>query len=247
MKIKLFTSLTAVTLVFSLPIINAMEVQDMLKIQNLRHYLEVCILKNAKKIEFKTLTGHTDTVKSVAFSHYGKYIASGSKDRTIRIWDVETGNSIKILQGHIFSVETVTFNPYFNSYFNSYSKDIASGSRYITIKIWNVETGKTIQTLTGHKAPVWSVAFSPDGKYIASGSWDKTIRIWQLFDDETWITLNKVITKDINGNLKTQLTSEQTLELSAAINATKSGKSFKFEKITDGKLIKLITQCKYSA
>ena len=189
--------------------------------------------------QIKIFKGHKSSVCSVTFSPDGKYITSGSLDRTIIIWDVETGNQIKIFKGHKDLVWSVAFSPD--------GKYIASGSRDKTIKIWDVETGNQIKTLKGHKDQVRSVAFSPDGKHVASGSWDKTIRIWELFDYETWIALNKVITKDIKGNLKTQLTSEQALELIAAINAKKHGKNFELEKITDEKLIKLINQCKYSA
>ena len=184
----------------------------------------------------KTLQGYTNWVSSVYFSPDGKYIASGSYDKTVRIWDVETGNTIKTLEGHTSLVYSVAFSPD--------GKYIVSGSSDKTIRIWDVETGNSIKTLQGHTGGVRSLAYSPDGKYIASGSYDNTVRIWQLFDDETWIALDKVITKDIKGNLKTQLTSEQILELIAAINATKSGKKFELEKITDEKLIKLINQCK---
>ena len=183
----------------------------------------------------KTLQGHKEIVYSVAFSPDGKYIASGSWDKTIKIWNVKTGNQTKTLQGHKDIVYSVAFSPD--------GKYIASGSYDTTVRIWDVETGNPIKTLQGHTDWVKSLAFSPDGKYIASGSWDKTIRIWQLFDYETWIALNKVITKDIKGNLNTQLTSEQILELIAAINAKRNGKNFVLEKITDITLIKLINQC----
>ena len=183
----------------------------------------------------KILRGHTHYVWSVTFSPDGKYIASGSLDKTIRIWDAKTGKPIKTFSGHTNAVNSVAFSPD--------GKSIASGSWDKTIKIWDVETGNPIKTLQGHTRSVYSVAFSPDGKHVASGSEDKTIIIWQLFDDETWKTLNKIITEDEKGNLTTQLTFEQALELIAAMNARKKGKPPEFEKITDFVLIDLIKQC----
>ncbi|RPH88674.1 MAG: WD40 repeat domain-containing protein, partial [Chroococcales cyanobacterium metabat2.561] len=49
-----------------------------------------------------------------------------------------------------------------------------------TIKIWEVATGKQLRTLAGHSNVVWSVVYSPDGRYLASGSWDNTIKIWRV-------------------------------------------------------------------
>ncbi|CAP61093.1 uncharacterized protein PODANS_3_630, partial [Podospora anserina S mat+] len=120
----------------------------------------------------QTLEGHSDSVRSVVFSPDSKWIASGSDDRTIKIWNLETGSCQQTLEGHSSSVGSVVFSPD--------SKWIASGSGDCTIKIWNLETGSCQQTLEGHSGWVWSVVFSPDSKWIASGSGDRTIKIWNL-------------------------------------------------------------------
>ncbi|ELS32234.1 MULTISPECIES: WD40 repeat domain-containing protein [Pseudanabaena] len=120
--------------------------------------------------EANRLEGHNKSVTSVAFSPDGKTIASGSNDKTIKLWNLE-GKELRTLIGHRNGVWSVAFSPD--------GKIIASGSSDYTIKLWNLE-GKELQTLTGHSNWVESVAFSPDGKIIASGSSDLTIKLWNL-------------------------------------------------------------------
>ena len=118
------------------------------------------------------LTGHTDAVRSVAFSPNGSQLASGSNDNTIRLWDVDTGIQTHRLTGHTLSVNSVAFSPD--------GSQLASGSGDGTIRQWDVDTGVEIHRFTGHTDWVSSVAFSPDGSQLASGSGDGTIRLWDV-------------------------------------------------------------------
>ncbi|AFY33556.1 serine/threonine-protein kinase [Calothrix sp. PCC 7507] len=119
-----------------------------------------------------TLKGHASDVNSVAFAPDGITLASGSDDRTIKLWNLATVKQIRTLTGHSRWVWAIAFSPD--------GKTLASGSADKTIKLWNIATGKEIRTLVGHSQGIASVTFSPDGKTLASGSLDKKIKLWNL-------------------------------------------------------------------
>ncbi|OPF17888.1 protein kinase [Microcystis aeruginosa KW] len=118
----------------------------------------------------KTLTGHSDWVWSVVYSPDGHYLASGSWDNPIKIWEVATGKELRTLTGHSNMVWSVVYSPD--------GRYLASGSSN-TIKIWEVATGNELRTLTGHSDVVFAVVYSPDGRYLASGS-SNSIIIWEV-------------------------------------------------------------------
>ncbi|RCJ14496.1 hypothetical protein A6S26_10270 [Nostoc sp. ATCC 43529] len=121
-------------------------------------------------------------VLSVAISPDGRTLASGSLDKTIKIWNLTTGQEIRTLNGHSDWVSSVAIS--------ADGRTLVSSSSDSTIKIWNLTTGQEIRTLNGHSSTVDSVAFSADGRTLASGSRDNTIKIWNLTTGQEIRTLN---------------------------------------------------------
>ncbi|KAF7334812.1 WD40 repeat-like protein [Mycena sanguinolenta] len=116
------------------------------------------------------IEGHTDWVQAVAFSPDGTRVVSGSKDKTMRIWDVTSSATLQRMEGHTNWVTSVAFSPD--------GARIVSGSEDKTVCIWDAMTGALLGRMEGHTSRVTSVAFAPDGARIVSGSGDKTVRIW---------------------------------------------------------------------
>lgn len=129
-----------------------------------------------------------EVVTTVAVSPDGKFLAAGSLDPIVRVWDTEKGILVERLEGHKDSVYSVAFMP------SGY--ELLSGSLDKTIKMWELTApleGMTIdsprpgvckRTFVGHKEFVLSVASSPDGKWVVSGSKDRSVQFWNPLDGQ---------------------------------------------------------------
>ncbi|KAJ3208374.1 general transcription repressor, partial [Dinochytrium kinnereticum] len=138
------------------------------------------------------LRGHGQDIYSLDWSRDGRFIVSGSGDRSVRIWDAETGRELMVLdneedkvhggfgglgamhqqQDAGAGVTSVAVSPV--------DPCVITGSLDNVIRLWDIRTGQLLERFIGHTNSVYSVSFFPDGRSIVSGSLDKTLKIWDL-------------------------------------------------------------------
>ena len=127
-------------------------------------------LEPANEGALRTLVGHTSSVDAVAITPDGLTAISASNDKTLKIWDIDSGTEVRTLTGQTESVNAVAIAPD--------GKTAISASDDRTLKIWDIESGTERLTLTGHTSSVTAVAIAPDGKTAISASDDRTLKIW---------------------------------------------------------------------
>ncbi|XP_076750219.1 notchless protein homolog 1 [Xylocopa sonorina] len=117
------------------------------------------------------MTGHQQLINDVKFSPDGRIIASASFDKSIKLWESNTGKYITSLRGHVQAVYSISWS--------ADSRLLVSGSADSTLKVWSLKTKKLCQDLPGHADEIYAVDWSPDGLRVVSGGKDKVLRLWQ--------------------------------------------------------------------
>lgn len=131
--------------------------------------VELCAARDAATT--RKFSGHKDTITVVCFDPRSTFLASGSADDSLRIWDIRDGTLLHTFhQGNEYDVVTAALRPD--------GRRIVTGDGENEMKVWDTGTGAEIETLRGHEGTVTSVVYSPCGKRIVSASWDATLRVW---------------------------------------------------------------------
>eukprot|EP01060_Flectonema_neradi_P011159 TRINITY_DN18233_c0_g1_i1.p1 TRINITY_DN18233_c0_g1~~TRINITY_DN18233_c0_g1_i1.p1 ORF type:complete len:856 (+),score=123.70 TRINITY_DN18233_c0_g1_i1:45-2570(+) len=181
---------------------------------------EICTASNSSSLRIfsvdspfcTSLLGHDDVILTLAITKCRKYLASGSKDRTIRIWDASTHECIAILKGHTGDVTGLSFGSPVEG--SSAPPLLGSVAADLTLMVWNVRdlfSGSRLKRLReeqhllptepvtiqsspnmtmarAHEQDICSIAFNPTADLIATSSKDKTGRVWSLFGKSVKLT-----------------------------------------------------------
>ena len=175
----------------------------------------------------KDLAAQSAAVTVVMFNADGNVLASGHKNGSIRVWNIDTGEPRQTLRGHAEVVSSITFGPD--------GKTLASTSKDATARLWDLNTGEQIYILTGYEWTTWRVFYYPNGLALATGfqhpskhNYDKNIHLWDLRTGQ----LKKILMGHSsraenlgfsgNGNILTSMSSDDTVllwDLTPVINA----------------------------
>ncbi|MGF1512093.1 MAG: protein kinase [Elainellaceae cyanobacterium] len=122
--------------------------------------------------EVMTLSGHSAKVNDLALSLDQTLLASGSDDRTVKVWNLEQGRAVQSIPTQGDRIQAVTFSPD--------GKWLISGDGDGDISIWDVSTGEQIESLVGHRGGVNDLKVTSDGRILGSAGADSTVRLWDL-------------------------------------------------------------------
>jgi WD40 repeat protein len=129
----------------------------------------------------RTFEGHASSVNAVAMVPDAHHFVSASSDRTLRLWDLETGQLLRTFEGNAGSVNAVVVTPD--------GRRAISASRDGMLRLWELEAAQTVHFIESHLDQVVSMAMTPDGRRAVSASYDRTLRLWDLESGEILLTL----------------------------------------------------------
>jgi WD40 repeat protein len=139
-------------------------------------------LSEAQSLELRLQLGSSGWIFDLDWSPDERYIATGSVEGKIQLWDAAGTRLLNTLTGHESVVSSVCWSPD--------GRRLASASYDKTVRLWDVASGRLLTTFSGHESVVYSVCWSPDGERLASASGDKTIRLWDVASGRLLTTLS---------------------------------------------------------
>jgi len=146
-----------------------------------RLFLLLLIILTVKQTEAQELQtvvqrGHNASVKAVAFTKDGKYLLTGSRDKTIKLWDIASGREIRTFFGHESTINDLALSPDGTQFLSS--------SADKTARLWEIATGKLLQTFKGHEDLLTAVDFNPNGKQVITAGYDNEAILWDIKSGE---------------------------------------------------------------
>ncbi|MBW4618454.1 MAG: DnaJ domain-containing protein [Cyanosarcina radialis HA8281-LM2] len=176
------------------------------------------------------LKGHLSTVNSVAISHDDRTLASSSDDRTVKLWDLNSGKHLFTFMGQEKEAAAVAISPN--------GQTIVSGSFDSKITAWNFKAKTFLRTFfylnsaSSHSGFIYSVAYSPDGSKVISGGGDRLIRIWNAHTGQ--------ILRTLNGHTDSVLSVVISPD-GQTIASSSSDRTIKIWRLIDGGLVRTLT------
>jgi len=157
---------------------------------------------NAHCQELQTVVqrGHNASVKAVTFTKDGKYLLTGSRDKTIKLWEIATGRELRSFYGHESTINDLALSPD--------GKQFLSSSADKSAKLWDIESGKIIKSFEGHEELLTSVSFHPSGKTILTAGYDNQAILWDVASGEQLNTFKVNPDKGLGYGVNTTFSSD---------------------------------------
>lgn len=137
----------------------------------------------------QSFIAHQHWILTSKFSSDGLWLATGSCDKLIKVWNATSMREVFTLSGHKGDIWSLGFN--------HNTKLLASAGEDKTLIVWDLESRSQYLSFHGHKGPIYSLQFTRDSKFIITGSGDGTIRIWNLVDSTSQILAHKGMVRSI--------------------------------------------------